>query len=167
MRLHICVIGFTLLLIGCGNGPAASHAGFVNATQHSDTELWQIWKQAQDSISTRIDLNPLQQAPPVILRGDRRAITVQPNQLWVAPVNDISAQTLFKETGTHYKSPSGLIVCPQPCDVRFAPAYSTYQPPAVKYAASWETAGSNFDQLLQYEFENQILYALKYDVTWR
>jgi DNA-binding MarR family transcriptional regulator len=63
--------------------------------------------------------------------------------------------------------PTGLITCPQPCNVRYAPTYSLDSRPMSRYAASWEFSGNNFDFLLQYEFENQILSALGYDMQWR
>jgi hypothetical protein len=168
MRLRLCFAAFTLLLLpGCGNGPGVSVVGFINGTQHSEPDLWQIWQRAQQSIANRIDLNPLQPTPAIILAGDSRALSVQPHDLLVTPEQDVSSQTLFAATGISRSSPTGLIACPQPCDAHFAAAYSVYQPPATKYAASWEFAGNNFNQLLQYEFENQILYALGYDVAWR
>jgi hypothetical protein len=51
--------------------------------------------------------------------------------------------------------------------VNYAPAYSEYAQPVSRYAASWESSESNFDFLVQYEFENQILHALGYDLRWR
>jgi len=157
----------TMVLVGCGGDPGSLPVGFVNQTQHSDADLWTIWKAAQKNVATEIDLNPVQEAPPLILPGDSRALSVEPRQLTVAPEPDVSAQLLFQETGIRRNPPTGLIACPQPCDVRFAPAYSLYHPPLVKYAASWEFAGNNFSKIVQYEFENQILYALGYDVSWR
>jgi hypothetical protein len=55
----------------------------------------------------------------------------------------------------------------QPCNVRYTTAYSVYQLEFTKYAASWEFAGDNFNVILEYEFENQILNALGYVMTWR
>jgi hypothetical protein len=60
-----------------------------------------------------------------------------------------------------------MIACPQLCNVHYAAAYSLYRPPLTSYAASWEFKGNNFSQLLEYEFENQILNALGYDMRWR
>ena len=167
MRPRLQLALLTMFLLACGGGPAHLPIGFINQTQHSDADLWTIWKAAQQSVATEIDLNPVQEAPPVILPGDARSWSVEPRQLLVAPQPDVSPQILFQETGTRRNPPTGLIACPQPCDVRFAPAYSLYQPPLVKYAASWEFAGDNFSTILQYEFENQILCALGYDVDWR
>ena len=165
LRLRLALL--TMVLLGCGGDPGSVPVGFVNQTRHSDADLWTIWKAAQQSVATEIDLNPVQEAPPLILPGDPRALSVEPRQLAVAPEPDVSSQLLFQETGIRRNPPTGLIACPQPCDVRFAPAYSLYQPPLVKYAASWEFAGNNFSTIVQYEFENQILYALGYDVSWR
>jgi hypothetical protein len=67
-----------LLLAGCGGTPATAPAsnaavGFVNSTQHSDAQLWALWKAAQQTISQQIDLNPLQRelygAAPNIVAG--------------------------------------------------------------------------------------------------
>jgi len=165
LRLRLALL--TMFLLGCSGDRGSLPVGFVNQTQHSDADLWTIWKAAQQSVATEIDLNPVQDAPPLILPGDTRALSLQPRQLTVAPELDVSAQLLFEETGIRRNPPTGLIACPQPCDVRFASAYSLYQPPLAKYAASWEFAGNNFRTIVQYEFENQILYALGYDVGWR
>ena len=64
-------------------------------------------------------------------------------------------------------NPTGLIACPQPCNVSYAAAYSLYSQNVSRYAASWEFVGNNFDALVQYEFENHILQGLGYDMTWR
>ena len=144
---------------------------FINQTGHSDGDLGTIWVAAQKSVAGEIDLNPVQQsaanAPPVILPGDPRALNIQPDQLRVVAVPDVSSQALLAASGISRPDPTGMIACPAPCDVRYTPAYSRYQPPVVRFAASWENAGSNFDLILQYEFENQILCALGYDVRWR
>jgi hypothetical protein len=161
-----------LLLQGCGGGvtpPAA--AGFVNQTQHTDAGLWALWKAAQQNLSQQIDLNPLQRTlnnvPAHILPGDRRVWNVQPLQLVVAARQDVSSAALLAATGMNRADPTGLIACPQPCNVSYAAAYSLYAPNTSRYAASWEFAGNNFDALVQYEFENHILQGLGYDMTWR
>jgi hypothetical protein len=74
---------------------------------------------------------------------------------------------LLAQTGVYRADPTGLIACPQPCNVRYATAYSRYAPPRTKYAASWEPQSDNFKLILQYEFENYILSALGYDMRWR
>jgi len=164
-----------LLLQGCGGGGAganpAAAAGFVNQTQHTDAELWTLWKAAQQNLSQQIDLNPLQRTqgnvPAQILPGDARVWNVQPRQLVVAARPDVSSAALLAATGTDRPDPTGLIACPQPCNVSYAAAYSLYGPNVSRYAASWEFAGNNFDALVQYEFENQILQGLGYDMRWR
>ena len=70
-------------------------------------------------------------------------------------------------TGEQRANPTGLIACPQPCNVRYATAYSLYRPELTKYAASWEFVGDNFNVILKYEFENHILSTLGYNMTWR
>ncbi|HUK24199.1 MAG TPA: hypothetical protein VLV49_06435 [Terriglobales bacterium] len=161
-----------LILAGCGGGSMDTQpVGFVNQTQHSDTALWTIWKAAQQNLATQIDLNPVQQtlsgASADILPGDSRALTIQPRQLTVASEPDVSSSTLYAATGVSHADPTGLIPCPQPCNVRFAPAYSGYDHPVTKYASSWEQQEGDFDSILQYEFENHILNSLGYDMQWR
>ena len=167
VRILIVACMFSL---GCGSNPAPD-IGFVNQTQHSDAELWALWKTAQQNLSRQIDLNPLEQqfsnATPQILPGDSRALTVSPHQVIVSAQPDISSATLYAATGREHSDPTGLIACPHPCNVNYAPAYSLYAHPTSRYAASWEFAGNNFNQLVEYEFENQILSALGYDMRWR
>jgi len=161
----------TAVLLACGDRSSMPPAGFVNQTRHSDACLWAIWAAAQRSVASQVDLNPLQQsaenAPPVILPGDARARNVKPQQLTVAPEPDVSSQALLAATGTLRPNPTGMIACPQPCDARYTPAYSIYRPELTRYAASWESVDADFDTILEYEFENQILFALGYDMRWR
>jgi hypothetical protein len=161
----------TVALAGCVGGPNMRPNGFVNQTRHSDADLWANWKAAQRSVATQVDLNPLQpspeNAPRVILPGDARALNVKPQQLTVASEPDVSSSVLLAATGTLRPEPTGMIACPQPCDVSYAVAYSLYRPELTKYAASWESMDHDFDTILEYEFENQILFALGYDMRWR
>jgi hypothetical protein len=157
-----------VLLQGCRGAPAA---GFINQTQHTDAELWALWHAAQQSLSQQIDMNPLQRTqsnvPALILPGDPRVWNVSPRQLAVAPQADVSSAVLLAATGMTRPDPTGLIACPQPCNVSYTAAYSLYAQNASRYAASWEFSGNNFDTLVQYEFENQILRGLGYDMRWR
>ena len=150
---------------------ATQPVGFVNQTRHSDHDLWIIWQQAQQSISRQVDLNPLQRtlynAAPDLHPGDSRALKVQPHQLKVAAQQDVSSDQLLAEAGLSRPDPTGLIACPQPCNVRFAAAYSFSQLELTRYAASWEDQGDNFSSIVEYEFENQILAALGYSLRWR
>jgi hypothetical protein len=160
-------------LTGCGGGatPGALPVGFANHTQHANADLWTIWKAAQQSLSQQIDLNPLQRtlygSPPDSLPGDPRALQVMPRQLSVGSAPDVASRLLLAATGVDRPDPTGLIACPQPCNVQYAAAYSEYQPQITRYAASWEFQGDNFSLILQYEFENQILAALGYSLRWR
>ena len=162
-----------LALSACGGQPdgALAPAGFINKTQHSSAQLAALWAAAQQTLSQQIDLNPLQRelynAAPDVRPGDSRVWHVSPKQLEVASQIDVSSPVLQTATGMVRPDPTGLISCPQPCNVRYAPAYSRYTQPETRYAASWESSESNFDALVQYEFENQILHALGYDTTWR
>lgn len=145
--------------------------GFTNHTRHTDAQLWSLWNAAQQSVSQQIDLNPLERqlkaTSPEILPGDTRAWSIRPMKLIVASQPDEPSTALLVATGARHADPTGLIACPQPCNVNYAPAYSVYASPGTYYAESWELSDSDFDYLLQYEFENQILNALGYDVQWR
>jgi hypothetical protein len=163
------ILALTMLLLGCSN-QAPAPIGFVNQTRHSDTALWIIWTAAQRDLATNINLNPLQpseSAPPDIVSGDPRALSILPRHLIVGPEPDISSSALAAATGIRRASPTGMIACPQPCNVRYTTAYSRYNPAVVRYAASWELSEDNFRDILEYEFENQILFALGYDMRWR
>ncbi|MBV8050311.1 MAG: hypothetical protein JOZ80_03935 [Acidobacteriaceae bacterium] len=165
-----CVVFLTFLLVGCGNSRSQPPVGFINNTKHSDADLGKIWSAAQNSLAAAIDLNPLQSGADSssdILPGDPRTLSVQPHQLRVSPESDISSAALVAASGVFRANPTGLIPCPQNCKVRYTTAYSLYQPGAISYAASWESSENNFRDILQYEFENQILFALGYDVSWR
>ena len=170
-RSRIAIM-LALILSACGGRPpSVQPVGFINQTRHSNAQLQSLWQQAQQSVSQQIDLNPLEQemnsAAPSILAGDARAWSISPHQLVVSSQPDISAAELYATTGTMRPDPTGLISCPAPCNVTYAPAYSLYAQPATRYAASWEFSSNNFDVLVEYEFENQILRALGYDVKWR
>jgi hypothetical protein len=172
MKRNVGTVILTVVLLGCGgssHGPV--QAGFVNHTQHSDADLQALWTAAQQSVAQKIDLNPLQRlsnnVPPDTRPGDPRALSVEPHQLSVSAQLDVSSEVLFAATGEQRADPTGMIACPQPCNVRYSTAYSFYQPELTKYAASWEFAGDNFNVILEYEFENHILSALGYDMTWR
>ncbi len=169
MRYGAAVLS-AIMLLGCGRQALpTTPIGFVNATKHSDAKLWAIWGQAQKSVANAIDLNPLQAGDGAaqVLPGDLRALGVLPDQVSVAAEPDVAASVLAAVTGIQRSNPTGLIACPAPCSVGYAAAYSQYDPARVRYAASWEASESNFDYLLEYEFENQILHALGYDLRWR
>lgn len=172
MKRIVVTAILTVGLLGCGGssrGPAPT--GFVNQTQHSDADLQAIWSEAQKSLAQKIDLNPLQRlsanVPPDTRPGDPRALSVEPHQILVAAEPDVPSEVLFTATGERRADPTGMIACPEPCNVRYSTAYSFYQPQLTKYAASWEFRNDNFNVILEYEFENHILSALGYDMTWR
>ena len=169
LRSRVAVL-LALVLSGCG-GRATSPAGFINQTKHSSAELQSLWQAAQRNLSQQIDLNPLEQemngVKPKVLPGDPRVWSVLPRQLVVSSQTDISSAELYATTGTVRPDPTGLISCPQPCNVTYAPAYSLYAQPTMRYAASWEFSSNNFDVLIEYGFENHILNALGYDTRWR
>ena len=156
-----------IVLVGCGGQPV----GFVNQTHHSDAELWTIWKAAQETLAHEVDLNPLQRsssgAAADIRPGDARALKVLPHQLRVEAEPDVSSRALAAATGLDRDNPTGMIACPEPCNVRYAAAYSVYRKDITQYAASWEDQGESFTFVLEYEFENQILAALGYSLKWR
>jgi hypothetical protein len=160
-----------VILMGCGGRPEALSVGFVNQTHHSDADLWTIWAAAQQSVAQEIDLNPLEQslagASADIRPGDARALHVFPHQLQVGRTPDVLSNALLAATGMDRDNPTGLIACPQPCNVRYAAAYSFYSRDVTRYASSWEDQGDSFNFVLEYEFENQILAALGYSLKWR
>ena len=162
---------FGLALLGCGGGLPEAPVGFVNQTQHSNAELWTIWKAAQENLAHEVDLNPLQRsfsgAAADIRPGDARALKVMPHQLHVGAEPDVSSSTLLAATGLDRPDPTGMIACPQPCNVHYAAAYSLYNRDLTQYAASWEDQGASSTFVLEYEFENQILAALGYSLRWR
>lgn len=162
------VLGLVMLL-GCGGGRSVdAAASFINQTRHSDSDLWAMWRSAQEKVAKQIDLNPAEQGSEAeILPGDARAFHVNPTTLTVVPEPDISSQALFAATGTERADPTGMIACPQPCNVRYATAYSRYKPAITRYATSWEADEASFRAILEYEFENQILFVLGYDMRWR
>ena len=119
LRARVATV-LALILSGCGGRPTPP-VGFINQTKHSDAELQSLWRQAQQSVSQQIDLNPLEQemnnAAPNIVAGDARAWNVSPHQLVVSSQPDISAAALYATTGTMRSDPTGLISCPAPCNV--------------------------------------------------
>ena len=173
--LFSAILISVVILSACGGSPTTAGSGaatgFVNNTQHTDAQLWSLWNAAQQNLSQQIDLNPLEQqlngAPAQMLPGDPRVWNVSPHQLTVTAQADVSSSALMAATGMNRPNPTGLISCPQPCNVQYAPAYSLYAQPTTRYASSWENSGNNFDTLVEYEFENQILHTLGYDMTWR
>jgi hypothetical protein len=158
-------------LLGCGGLPNPLPVGFVNQTRHSDAELWVVWKAAQESLAQEVDLNPLQRsssgAPADIRPGDPRALEVMPHHLKVSAEPDVTALDLLVATGMERSDPTGMIAYPEPCNVRYAAAYSFYSRDLTRYAASWEEQGDSFTFVLEHEFENQILAALGYSLRWR
>jgi hypothetical protein len=126
-RTIIAPAVLTAVLLGCGgSSPSPVSSGFINQTQHSDAELQEIWAEAQQSVTEKIDLNPLQRlsqnVPQNMCPGDRRALEVEPDQLLVAPEPDVSSAVLLAATGEQRANPTGVIACPQPCNVRYATA---------------------------------------------
>jgi hypothetical protein len=160
-----------LVLAGCRGLPSAVPVGFVNHTQHSDADLLALWKTAQQTLAQEVDLNPLERigsnVPADIRPGDPRSLHVKPHQLVVSSQPDVSSIALLAATNVYRPDPTGLIACPQPCNVRYAAAYSLFPREVTRYAASWEFQGDNFSLLVEYEFENQILAELGYSLRWR
>jgi hypothetical protein len=171
MRRNLWKLLLGLVLLGCGGQPNSLPVGFVNQTRHSDGDLWILWKAAQDSVAQEVDLNPVQRsfsgAPADIRPGNAEAFQIVPHQLLVSSEPDVSASALLAATGLERADPTGMIACPEPCNVRYAAAYSVYGRDLTRYAASWEDRGESFTFVLEYEFENQILAALGYSLRWR
>jgi hypothetical protein len=158
---------------GCGNNSHELPVGFINSTAHtSDAYLMARWTSAQQAIAIRVDLNPigrLHGEPPHYLPGDNRASDIAPRQIRVQSVPDIPSQQLLAGTGVLRPDPTGFILCPQPCNVTYNSSYTLFSQRYVAYAASWESATDPqpFAQILEYEFQSQILYQLGYDVRKR
>ena len=139
-RIVVVLLG-AIVATACGGLPELP-IGFVNETHHTDARLWALWKTARQNLSQQIDLNPLEQvvqnATPAIRAGDPRVWNVLPRQLVVGAQTDISSAVFYTATGDLRPDPTGLIACPQPCNVPYAAAYSLFQKPITRYAASWE-----------------------------
>jgi hypothetical protein len=169
---RLLVLLACLCLAGCGGGfPGGLPTGFLNKTQHSDAELWAIWKTAQQDLAQEVDLNPLQQSlydTPVDIRpGDARALNAMPHQLLVAAQQDVTSSVLFGATGVQRADPTGLIACPAPCNVRFAAAYSLYPRQITKYSASWEFQGDNFSRFLNMSSRTRFWLSWDTSLRWR
>ena len=111
---------------------------------------------AQQSLARKVDLNPLQRSDPGAIAdlrpGDSRALHEAPHQIRVAAEPDVVSGILFGTTGVLRTDPTGLIACPQPCNVRYAAASSKYDLRITRYAQTWEFEGDNFAIILEYEF---------------
>ena len=80
-----------------------------------------------------------------------------PHQLQVgAGTRCVRRPPCWLPPGEQRSDPTGMIACPEPCNVRYAAAYSFYSRDLTRYAASWENEGESFSFVLEYEFENQI-----------
>jgi hypothetical protein len=157
-----------ILLTGCGGGRPI---GFVNETAtHSDAQLMQLWHQAQQDLSQQVYLNPVQHAlygtPENLLPGDGRALKFNPRMITVQVLADLTSAQLLVY-GVDRPAPTGMIVCPQPCDQRVGMAFSSPSRYRTNVAASWERNEPQWDYIIVYEFENHILYGLGYDIPWR
>lgn len=177
MRTH-SLRWFLLLAVilgqpGCGDSYHELPVGFINRTHHtSDSYLLARWASAQQAIAARIDLNPigrLHGEAPHYLPGDRRAYNIPPRHIVVQAVPDVSSQQLLAATGVLRPDPTGFILCPQPCNVAYDSSYTLFSQRYVAYAGSWEFAADPqpLAQILEYEFESQILFRLGYDVSKR
>ena len=157
-----------VLLASCGSGLPV---GFKNETaMHSDAQLMDSWHQAQQNLSRQVYLNPVQHivygVPEVLLPGDSRALKFNPRMITVRVVADLTSAQL-SVYGVDLPAPTGMIVCPQPCDQGVTMAFSSPPRRSTYVAASREHNESEWDYIVVYEFENHILYGLGYDVSWR
>jgi hypothetical protein len=157
-----------VLLTGCG---AAAPIGFINETAlHSDAQLMELWHQAQQDVSQAVYLNPIQHlfygAPEDLLPGDSRALSFNPHMITVRVIPDLTPAQLLV-FGVDRSEPTGMIVCPQPSDERTAVAFSSPAKRRTHVAASWEHSEPDWDYIVVWEFETQILYGLGYDISWR
>jgi hypothetical protein len=156
------------LWASCGTGRPV---GFVNESAlHSDSQLMELWHQAQQDLSQQIYINPVQHilygTREDTLPGDPRALRFRPRMITVQVTPDLTSVQLLVY-GMDLPPPTGMIVCPQPCDQRVAKAFSDPARYRTQVAASWERDESAWDYIVVYEFENHILYGLGYDTSWR
>jgi hypothetical protein len=143
-------LGLVLLLaLGCGD----PLVGFVNRTPQSTAFLWEQWQAAQNEIahnSTALNLSE-PSTPTCFIPPDPQALTMEPHGLLVESVPDDGM---------------GEIMCPPGCDVGLTAAYSI-PGQGVFYAASLNSEATQLGYALKWEFENQILFSLGYDVKYR
>ncbi|MGB7586516.1 MAG: hypothetical protein WBM11_16870 [Terriglobales bacterium] len=129
-----------------------------------------LWHQAQQDLSRQIYLNPIQHilygTPKDLLPGDSRALSFSPRMITVQVAPDLTSAQLLAY-GMDLPAPTGLIICPQPCDQRVAMAFSDPARYRTQVAASREHNEPEWDYIVVYEFESHILYGLGYDVSWR
>jgi hypothetical protein len=130
-----------------------------------------MWEKALQTLAQQVDLNPRSDPytmqPRIFAQATRARSRVVPDDLRVAGETDIPSGALMVATGINRADLTGLIACPQPCNVQYAAAYCFYHPELTKDAASGESQAENFSALLEYEFENHILATLGYDLRWR
>lgn len=177
MRTRLLRLLMLLALIlgqpGCSTSYNELPLGFINLTQRSTEAFLMVrWQNAERAVATQIDLNPIGRQhgqPPHYLPGDARAYSVAPRQIIVQSLPDLSSEELFLAAGIARSDPTGFILCPAPCNVVYDSSYTVFSRRYVAYAASWEFAPDPhiFDQILEYEFQSQILYRLGYDVRER
>jgi hypothetical protein len=177
--MHIRLVRLLILTVlvlgqpGCSTSYNELPIGFVNLTRmSSDTYLMSRWHNAQRAVAAQVDLNPigrLRGEPAHSLPGDARALNIPPRQIAVQAVPDVSSQQLLAATGVLRSDPTGFVLCPPPCNVTYDSSYTIFGRRYVAYAASWEFAKDPqvFAQILEYEFQSQILYRLGYDVSER
>jgi len=169
----LIVVAVVLGQPGCGGSYHELPVGFINRTRHTSVgSLTALWSAAQRAIAGQVDLNPigrLHGESPHYLPGDVRAYNVPPRQIEVEAISDVSSQQLLAATGVLRADPTGFILCPQPCNVTYDSSYTLFSQRYIAYAASWESAADPqpFAQILEYEFQSQILYRLGYDVSKR
>jgi hypothetical protein len=149
-------------LVGCGNDPRE----FTNRTPLSQQFLYTQWEVAQTVVaSTPLLLNPVQSIP-MFSTPTKEALSIQPDGLIIEARPDLTADQILKMTGTHASDPTEELICPPGCDVKFTPAYSLLGV-GVYYARSLDADLNRLTYDLQYEFENQILFRLAYNVNER
>lgn len=151
-----------LSLVACGNGPRE----FTNRTRLSQNFFYVQWQAAQTVVATAaIRLNP-GQIIPIVSTPDKKAFRIQPDGLVVEELPDVTAAQMLEMAGIRAFDPTGELLCPAGCDVQFTPAYSTLGT-GVYYARSLDAHELLLSRDLQYEFENQILFRLGYNVSHR
>lgn len=175
---YAAIVCFLLVLAGCGVPTGSSGPiGFVNETKgaFTDAELMAMWDAAQASIATGpTQINPRegvfhQGALARFIPGDPKALKVEPRQMRITAKPDVLAAVLnemFPGNDTPFTDPTHMILCPTTCRVENSVA-GAYTLPGVGVDYAESTPREDLIKILTYEFQNQILYMLHYDVKYR
>ncbi len=172
MKIPKLLAGAVLLaaLAGCGGGRFPKPNNLTTGDSFSDPRLQSLWEQAQQSIATQqFDLNAA-----LIMEGrnanhawrtpDERALKVSPKGITITAIPDIPLAQLRVEVpkiaDTCKADPCGIIKAPEGASASYCRSWE--QGESIYVAASLQYAA-----VLEWEFENYILWRLGYNVGGR